>query len=98
MEKYVSFELQYSRFIDSFQFSSASFDKWVKNWPDESLRHIRKHLGDIDLLYAKGIFPYEWFEPIDRFDNAELQLKDSFYSNLNEEGIIEENYARLRDV
>jgi hypothetical protein len=42
-------------------------------------------LGDNDLLYAKGIFPYEWFDSFNKFDDVELPPRDSFYSNLNEE-------------
>jgi hypothetical protein len=98
LEKYVTFEFQYLRFIDSCQFLNASLDKLVKNLPRESLRHARKHLGDNDLLYAKGIFPYEWFDTFNKFDDAELPPRDSFYSNLNEEGITEEEYARARNV
>jgi hypothetical protein len=55
-------------------------------------------LGDNDLLYAKGIFPYEWFDTFNKFDDVELPPRDSFYSNLNEEGITEEEYARARNV
>jgi hypothetical protein len=69
--------------------------KLVKNLPRDSLRHARKHLGDKDLLYAKGIFPYEWFDSFNKFDDVELS---SFYSYLNEEGITEEEYTRARNV
>jgi hypothetical protein len=55
-------------------------------------------LGDNDLLYARGIFPYEWFDTFNKFDDVELPPRDSFYSNLNEEGITEEEYARARNV
>jgi hypothetical protein len=51
-------------------------------------------LDDNDLLYAKGIFPYEWFDTFTKFDDVELPPRDSFYSNLYEEGITEEEYAR----
>jgi hypothetical protein len=55
-------------------------------------------LGENDLLYAKGIFPYEWFDTFNKFDDVELPPRDSFYSNLNEEGITEDEYARARNV
>jgi hypothetical protein len=72
LEKYVTFEFQYLRFIDSCQILNPSVDKLVKNLPRESLRHARKHLGDNDLLNAKGIFPYEWFDTFNKFDDVEL--------------------------
>jgi hypothetical protein len=93
LEKYVSFEFQYLRFTDSCQFLNSSLDKLVKNLPRESLRHAKKHLGD----NAKGIFPYI-FDTFNKFDDVELPPRDSFYSNLNEECISEEEYARAKDV
>ena len=55
-------------------------------------------MGDNDLLYAKGIFPYEWFDSFDKFEETDLPQKDAFYINLNEEGITEEEHARARAV
>ncbi len=77
---------------------SSSLEKLVNNVPQGSLRHTRKHLGDNDLLYAKGMFPYEWFNSMNKFDCDELPPRDAFYSELNEEGITEEEYARAQTV
>ena len=77
---------------------SASLEKLVSNLPKESLRHTRKHLGDSELLYAKGVFPYEWFDSLTKFDCTELPPRDAFYSELNEEDITEEEYARAQTV
>ncbi len=98
LERYVSFEIQYLRFIDSYQFLSASLDKLVKNLPKESLRHARRYLGDNDLLFRKGIFPYEWFDSFEKFAATDLPPKDSFYSEMNEEGITDDEYERARAV
>ena len=98
LEKYVCFSFQDLRFIDSFQFLGASLDKLVNNLPRGSLQHARKHLGENDLLYVKGIFPYEWFDSFDKFELTELPPEDAFYSNLNEEGIKDEEYERAQEV
>ena len=90
LEKFISFDINRLRFIDTYQFMSASLEKLVNNVPKDSLRHTRKHLGDGVLLYAKGIFPYEWFDSMGKFDCAELPPRDAFYSKLNEEGETEE--------
>jgi hypothetical protein len=71
----VSFEVQYLRFIDSCQFLNASLDKLVKNLPRDSLRNAIKHFCDNNLLYAKGIFPCEWFDSFNKFDDVELSPK-----------------------
>jgi hypothetical protein len=66
--------------------------------PKQSLRHTKQHLGDNELLFAKGIFPYEWFDSFEKFDCAELPPKEAFYSELNEEGITDAEYARAQAV
>jgi hypothetical protein len=62
LERYISFEIQHLRFIDSCQFLNAKLEKLVNNLPTDSLRHTKRHMGDNELLFAKGIFPYEWFD------------------------------------
>jgi hypothetical protein len=78
LERYISFEIQHLRFIDSYQFLNSSLEKLVKNLPIGSLRHARKYLGPNELLFVKGIFPYEWFDSLEKFDRTELPHKDAF--------------------
>jgi hypothetical protein len=59
-------------FVVSYQFLNASLEKLVKNLTNDSFRHIRKHLRCNDLLFAKGIFPYDWFDSFKKLDCAEL--------------------------
>jgi hypothetical protein len=68
LEKFISFDINRLRFTDTYQFMSASLEKLGNNLPIDSLRHTRKHLGDDELLYAKGIFPYEWFESMGKLN------------------------------
>jgi hypothetical protein len=98
LEKYISFKIQYLRFIDSYQFLSAGLEKIVQNMAKESFRHSRKHLGDNDLLSAKGIFPYEWFDCFEKFNETELPSMDSFYNELDEEGVSDEQYDRAQAI
>jgi hypothetical protein len=55
-------------------------------------------MGDNELLFAKGIFPYEWFDSFEKFDCTELPSNDAFYSKLDEEGITDEEYERAQNV
>jgi hypothetical protein len=98
LERYISFEIQHLRFIDSNQFLGAKLEKLVRNLPKDSLRHTRKHLGDNELLFAKGIFPYEWFDSFEKFDCTELPSQDAFYSELEENGVTDEEYERAQNV
>ena len=98
LEKYVSFEIQHLRFIDSCQFLNASLEKLVNSLKRDAFQHVEKHLGCNDLLFAKGIFPYEWFDSFEKFNTTELPPKEAFYSEMNEECITDEEYARAQNV
>ena len=62
-EKYLSFQVGNLRFIDSFLFLSTSVDNLVslllKSGRDK-FTHTTKQLGDSDLVFAKGIYPYSY--------------------------------------
>ena len=49
-------------------------------------------------MFAKGIFPYEWFDSFQKLDCTELPPREAFYSEMNEEGITEEEYVRAQKV
>jgi hypothetical protein len=104
LERFVSFELLYLRFIDSCQFLSASLESLVGslakscNEPYDKFKHTRFHMGQNELLFSKGIFPYEYFDTLDKFSETSLPPKHSFYSNLSMEGITDEDYNRAQKI
>ena len=77
---------------------SASLDELVNTLSRDSFRQMRKHLVSNGLLLAKGIFPYQWFNTLDKLYNTELPPINAFYSELNEDGITEVEYARAQEV
>ena len=57
--------------------------------------------GDIDkfmLLLRKGIYPYEYMDDWNRFDEKKLPDKSDFYSSLNMEEISETDYRHAEGV
>ena len=70
-----------------------------------SLDSISKTLSDrecvtlkkFELERRKGIFPYEWFDSIDRLNNAELSPKEAFFSKLKRSGITDKEYRQAID-
>ena len=59
----------------------------------------------LSLLLRKGVYPYEYMDSWERymdswerFDKTELPDKASFYSELNKEGITDEDYAHAQKV
>ena len=50
------------------------------------------------LLLRKGVYPYEYMDSCEKFNKTELPDKESFYSELNKEGITDEDYAHAQKV
>ena len=112
-EKFISFELKQMVFKDSFSFSSSSLDKLVKltkqegdnkreNWHEHfansKLNNYVKDEYDLDLLTDKGIYPYDYMDDFQHFNETELPSKEHFYSNLSEQDITDEDYERARHI
>ena len=57
--------------------------------------------GDLNkfiLLLRKGVYPYEYMDSWEKFDETTLPPKEAFYSNLNLEDISDEDYAHAQKV
>ena len=50
------------------------------------------------MLLRKGVYPYEYIDEWDKFNEKVLPGKDSFYSNLTLENISEIDYAHANNV
>ena len=88
------------RFIDSFKFMSTSLDKLVGNLPEEAFTNLEKYYtGDkLTLVKRKGVYPYEYMDSLERFEETKLPPKEAFYSNLKNEGISDEDYTHAQKV
>ena len=98
MEKYITFSVGGLRFIDSFNFLQGSLDSLVSATPKESLKITSTISKGSDLLYKKGIYPYEYMDSWERFSETKLPDNEKFYSKLNDEHIQDEEYARAQTV
>ena len=56
------------------------------------------NLNKFVLLLRKGVYPYEDMDSWEKFDETTIPSKEDFYSNLNLEGISDENYANAQKV
>ena len=50
------------------------------------------------MLLGKGVYPYEYMDNWERFDEASLPNKESFYNNLNMENIDDIDYRHGNNV
>ena len=48
------------------------------------------------MLLRKGVYPYEYMDSWEKFDETTLSPKEGFYSNLNLEDISDEDNAHVQ--
>ena len=89
------------RFIDSFKFMSSSLDSLVNNlargdhkfWGFEQFTNEQP-----ELLIKKGMYPYEYMDSWDKFNDNELPSKDKFYNKLNMSNVNDKDYDHATKV
>ena len=57
-----------------------------------------KNLDKFLLLLRKGVYPYEYMDSWERFNETMLPTEESFYSELNLEGITNEDHDHAKKV
>jgi len=100
-EKYISFSLGQLRFIDSVQFLLTSLDKLVASNQPEAFHVTTQYEPNKekrDLLFRKGIYPYEYMDSWDKFEETCLPPKEVFYSKLSDEQISDADYTHAQKV
>ena len=93
IEKCMAFMLgNHPTFIDSFQFMSSSLDKLVSNLPKDDLIYTSKAFRGkrLDLMSQKGVYPYDYMDSFEKFNEKELPTKDQFHSIINDQHITDD--------
>ena len=81
-----------------------SCNKDYSNKIDEKLKEIFKNtfkfsnndINEFILLLRKGVYPYDYIDDWEKFNETSLPEKEEFYSNLNMEDITEADYMHER--
>ena len=101
MEKYMAFMLgQNLVFIDSFQFMSSSLSNLVNNLPAEAFKHTGQVFQgeQLSLMAKKGVYPYDYMNSFEKFEDSRLPKKEDFFSIMNNEHITDEEYQHAQNV
>ena len=88
------------RFVDTYKFMSESLNELVKNLPENGFNNLKSYYtGDkLNLLKRKGVYPYEYMDLLERFNETKLPPKEAFYSRLTGKDISDEDYAHAQKV
>lgn len=105
-EKFMSFGIDNVRFIDSFQFMSASLDSLVANLSksgSEAFHYLKQmkineEVIDVKDFTRKGVYPYSYMDNYDKLDEESLPPIGSFRNDLNESECDESDYEYARQM
>ncbi|HUR98246.1 MAG TPA: DNA polymerase [Pyrinomonadaceae bacterium] len=107
MERYLMISMDDFSFIDSFQFLPSSLDTLVsllaKSNDDDDVKfaNLNSQFPDLakrDLVKRKGVFPYDWFDSMDKLEETKLPPHAAFYSRLRGNNISDEEYRHAQQV
>ena len=72
----------------------------VSNLPKDDLIYTSKVFKGkrLDLMSQKGVYPYDFMDSFEKFNQTELPTKDQFYSILNNQHITDDEYDNAKKV
>ena len=87
------------RFVDSFKFMGTSLERLVGNLQKDQFVEMKKFFGEkSDLLIRKGVFPYEWFDSMEKRKCEKLPERSKFFSELNDEETSIDDFLHVHRV
>ena len=104
MEKFMAFSVGQLQFLDSFQFTMQSLDELVKTLNDDDFKYTREIFSTDEQFYLmrqKGIFPYDFFDNIEKLQStAEIQFptRKVFYNKLEDKECSMKDYLHAKSV
>ena len=69
----------------------------IENFPS-IYQFYEGDLGRFVLSLQKGVYPYEYMDSWEKFNEIALPPKKNFYSNLNLENISDEDYKHAQKI
>ena len=79
---------------------SSSLERLVSNLPEGSLRYTTKGFNEqeMKLMKQKGVYPYDYMDSFQKFEETELFTKEQFYIILNDKHITDDAYEQAKNV
>ena len=86
-------------FIDSMEFMATSLDNLTKNLLEEAFKYTQVFKDNkLALMRQKGVYPYDYMDIFEKFNDPKLPTKKDFYSMLTNTGITDEQYQHAQKV
>ena len=74
------------------------FDEKLKEWFFNTYKFSNHNIKKFILLLWKGVYPYEYMDDWEKFNETSLPEKEDFYSHLNMEDITDADYAHAKRI
>ena len=101
-EKLLTFSYNGFKFLDTCHFLKASLGTLTSNLKDAGIDkfvHTRRVFGeDFESLLRKGVYPYDYMDSFDRFNETRLPPREAFFNTLTESDIGEEDYDYALEI
>ena len=82
--KFLSLKIENFIFKDSFLFLNKSLDYLTKTIDDEDRVSLKQEFGEnYKLLTKKGIYPYDYFDNIKKYNESKIPDHTNFKNKLN---------------
>ena len=73
-------------------------NRWQNNFKFSKQNEYIKNDHDLHLLTDKGIYPYDYMNSWDKFDETQLPPKEAFFSKLTNEHISDADYDKAQNI
>ena len=98
--KFISLKIENFIFKDSFLFLNKSFDYLTKTIDDKDRISLKLEFGEkYELLTKKGIYPYDYFDSKEKYNETKIPKHSNFKNKLNnDKNISNEEYKHAHNV
>ena len=106
-EKYLSFKVGNMEFKDTFGFMSFALEKLAEflmlGGGETEFKQTRatfepKYGNKWNMLLRKGVYPYEYMNSFEKFNETELPAIEAFYTKVKDEGIKQDDYEYAQKI
>ena len=68
---------------------SSSLDKLISNLPKEAFKYMPEEFTGkkLSLMSQIGVYPYDYMDCFEKFNQMKLPIKELFYSILNDQHV-----------
>ena len=97
--KFISLQIGSFIFKDSYLFLNKSLDYLTGTIDDDDRISLKQEFGEnYKLLTKKGIYPYDYFDNIIKYDEQKLPDKKEFFNKIINKNISDDDYNHAKNV